>query len=218
MVVTSQLKLVLQITLLLLSLYLGLTVHTVLKASPEITKFLYSETSVYEVFSHWLWGVLALLSLISSMSLRLRISVAVAALLMGARELDMHKSLFSMSFIKTKFYTSADISFNEKLIGATILILILLLAGYLLAQLLQRMKQRRLDAPMALMLMGFGMGLVSKVLDRFSSQMRELFNIFVTNETRLMIMALEESLEMIIPVFLIVALLIYNATQKQRSA
>ena len=152
------------------------------------------------------------------MSLRLRISVAVAALLMGARELDMHKSLFSMSFIKTKFYTSADISFNEKLIGATILILILLLAGYLLAQLLQRMKQRRLDAPLALMLMGFGMGLVSKVLDRFSSQMRELFNIYVTNETRLMIMALEESLEMIIPVFLIVALLIYNATQKQRSA
>lgn len=218
MVVTSQTKLVVQTTLLLFSLYLGLTVHTVLIAPPEITEFLYSETSVYEVFSHWLWGVLAILSLISIMPLRLRISVAAAALLMGARELDMHKSLFSMSFIKTKFYTSADITLNEKLIGVTILILILLLAGYLLAQLLQRMKQRCLDAPLALMLIGFGMGLVSKVLDRFSSQMRELFNIFVTNETRLMIMALEESLEMIMPVFLIMALLIYNASKKQNSA
>lgn len=217
MVVTSQTKLVVQATLLLFSLYLGLTVHTVLIAPPAITEFLYSETSAYEVFSHWLWGVLALLSLISIMPLRLRISVAAAALLMGARELDMHKSLFSMSFIKTKFYSSADITLNEKLIGVTILILILLLAGHLLAQLLQRMKQRHLDAPLALMLMGFGIGLVSKVLDRFCSQMREFFIISVTNETRLMIMALEESLEMIMPVFFIMALLIYNASKKHNS-
>ena len=215
MLVSLQIKLVLKITILLSAVYFGLTVYTVLMAPKELTELLYSESSAYEVFSYWLWGGLALLTLASSMSMRLRVSAATAALLMGARELDMHKSLFSMSFIKTRFYTSAEITLNEKIIGVTLIILLLVLAAYLFSKLLQRMRQQGLDLSMLLLLIGLSMGVVGKILDRFSSQMRELLNIVVTDEARLMVMALEESAEMIMPVILMIAVLTYNNAQKQ---
>lgn len=207
MVISLQIKLVLQVTLLLLALYLGLTVHTVLTAPPSVAALLYSETSAYEVFSYWLWGLLALLSLTSNMPVRTRIAISAAALIMAARELDMHKSLFSMSFIKTKFYTSPDIIISDKLIGAAIIALILTLAIYLIRKFIANIKKRHLDISSLFVIIGLGLGALSKILDRFSSQMRELFDIIVTSETRLMVMALEESLEMIVPALLIIALL-----------
>ena len=51
---------------------------------------------------------------------------------------------------------------------------------------------------------------LSKVLDRMTSQLNELFDIQLIRSTQLAIMTAEESFEMLLPVLLIVAVLSYR--------
>lgn len=204
-----------RILLLLLAVYLSLAAYVALKAPHEVTAFLYSEQGPYEVFSAWLWLLLGVISLCSrALQPRTRIAAGLAALLMGARELDMHKSLFSMSFIKTNFYKSADIPLHDKLEGGVILLAMLALVLYLLVRMVQHLRRRGISDTSALLLTALVLGAGSKVLDRFSSQMHELFQIDVSAGVRLMVMVMEESLEMTMPLLLILALLTYRRSTR----
>lgn len=205
-----------RILLLLLAVYLGIAAYIALQAPHEVTAFLYSEQGPYEVFSAWLWLLLGVISLCSrALQPRTRIAAGLAALLMGARELDMHKSLFSMSFIKTNFYKSADIPLHDKLEGGVILLALLALVLYLLVRMVQHLRRRGISDTSALLLLtALVLGAGSKVLDRFSSQMHELFQIDVSAGVRQMVMVMEESLEMTMPLLLILALLTYRRSTR----
>ena len=55
-----------------------------------------------------------------------------------------------------------------------------------------------------------GIAALSKVLDRMTSQLNELFDIQLIRSTQVAIMTAEESFEMLLPVLLIVAVLSYR--------
>ena len=200
----------LRIIFCLLLVYAGLATYIALNAPPEVAEYLYSEAGPYEVFSVGLWFVLAPLALLNrSLSTRTRIIAGITALLLGARELDLHKSLFSTSFIKTSFYKSETIPFQDKVLGALLLITIIALILQLGMSFFRHLRQRGInDLPTLLLIIGLSLGVISKILDRFASQMLELFAIEVDMVTRQCVAALEESFEMALPLFFILALLL----------
>ncbi|MFD0950334.1 hypothetical protein ACFQ0F_08040 [Paraperlucidibaca wandonensis] len=123
----------------------------------------------------------------------------------------MHKALFSDSFIKSNFYKSPDTPLYDKLIGGLILLLMIALLIYLAKLMLQFLRNHASsDTSAHLLVYSLALGATSKILDRFSSQMHELFNIAIPANARLVIVAMEESLEMALPLLLILALLTYR--------
>ncbi|MEL0027307.1 MAG: hypothetical protein VW625_01370 [Perlucidibaca sp.] len=199
----------LRIVLVVLAVYLGIAAFIACDAPRDLAHYLYSEQGPYETVSVWLWLILAGQALLTrSLHAHTRITAALAALLMGAREMDLHKSLFSTSFIKMPFYKSPTISLHDKLLGGLLLLALAALLVYLGITLFRHLRNRGLsDTPTLLLVSGLFLGAVSKALDRFSSQMHELFSIEVTAATRWLIVSLEESLEMTLPLFFILALL-----------
>ena len=118
---------VIGISLLLIFLYIGISLHTAFTAPLIVTEYLFSEEGAYEVFSPLLWFVLAFLCLVKlKLQFSTRILSALAALMLGLREMDLHKSLFEMSFIKTNFYKSPDIALTDKLLGFTLLMVMIM--------------------------------------------------------------------------------------------
>lgn len=61
-----------------------------------------------------------------------------------------------------------------------------------------------------MLLGGLFLGACSKLLDRLNSQLNELFHIVLNPDTRLAIVAIEESLEMLTPLLLTLALHTYR--------
>ena len=117
---------VIGISLLLIFLYIGISLHTAFTAPLVVTEYLFSEEGAYEVFSPLLWFVLAVLCLKNlKLQFSTRILTALAALMFGLREIDLHKSLFEMSFIKTNVYESSDIALTDKLLGFTLLMVMI---------------------------------------------------------------------------------------------
>jgi hypothetical protein len=204
---------VIGISLLLIVIYIGLSLHTAVTAPLSVTEYLFSEEGAYEVFSPLLWYLLAILCVFNTkMLMSTRILSALAAVLLGMREMDLHKSLFEMSFIKTNFYRSPDIAITDKLLGFAILmfmVYLLVALGKRFYNVLRNIKQ---DFDIAYIYIAFTVmvAVLSKVLDRMTSQLNELFNIQLLRSTQLAIMTAEESFEMLLPVLLIVAVLTYR--------
>ena len=198
--------------LLLLTTYLGIAAFITLKAPQEVWAYLYSEAGPYEVFSAYLWLLLSISALFTkSMQPSTRLIAALMALMLGARELDMHKSLFSMSFIKTNFYKSASIPLHDKLVGGLILLAMTSLLIYLIVRTWRYFSNSVCCTSSSLLLFsGLLLGITSKILDRFSSQMLKLFQIALPPDVRMMIVSFEESLELLMPLLLILALLTYQ--------
>lgn len=212
-----QLKNAVQYTLILMALYFGILVHTALFSPVEISQFLFSEQGAFEFFSPWLWCLLAFLCLFQNKWLySTRIASALAALLFAMREWDLHKTLFETSFIKTNFYRSSDIALGDKLIGGTIL----LIAVYVLFFLMRRFIQFSREQFNGLTVAGFFVYLtlvcaaLSKILDRSISQLNELFGIQVSQQASLLVLSVEESMEMLLPVMLIIALLSFRQVKQ----
>lgn len=153
----------LSILLTLLSVYLGMAAYITLHAPLDVVSFLYSEVGPYEVFSAGLWILLGILTLLSSaLQPRTRIIGGIAALMMWARELDMHKSLFCVSFIKTNFYLNPDISLYNKVGGGLILLIITAVVVYLTVCMGTHLRHRHINNTRSLLLLsGLVLGIVS---------------------------------------------------------
>lgn len=203
------------ILLLLLAVHLGMAACTGLTAPPPVTAWLYSEAGPCEVFSVWLWLLLAgAVLLCAALQRPTRAAAAAAAMLMSARELDMHKLLFGESFIRTNFYRSADTPLSEKLLGGSLLLALLALLIYLSVSLFRHLQRRQLSDSSLLLLSGLALGAGSKVLDRLSSQLHELLQIDLSPLAQQMIVIMEESLELTMPLLLLTALLTYRRTTR----
>lgn len=201
------------ISLLLIFIYIGISLHTAFTAPLVVTEYLFSERGAYEVFSPLLWFVLAVLCLVKvQFQFSTRVLSALAALMLGLREMDLHKSLFEMSFIKTNFYKSSDIPVTDKLLGFTLLLVmiyVLVALAKRFYKVLRNIKQD-LDISYIYVMLTVGIAALSKILDRMTSQLNELFDIQLIRSTQLAIMTAEESFEMLLPILLIVAVLTYR--------
>lgn len=135
---------ILFISFLLIALYLGICIHTALNAPASVTQYLFSESGAFEVMSPWLWYLLAVLCLLNvEIKLNTRVFTAIAATLLGLREMDFHKQVFEMSFIKTNFYRSAEIPLMDKLLGFILLLGIIFVFLVLAKKLVQTIRSMK---------------------------------------------------------------------------
>ncbi|KAA5553439.1 hypothetical protein F3G51_32855, partial [Pseudomonas aeruginosa] len=72
-----------------------------------------------------------------------RVFAALAAVLLGLREMDFHKRLFDISFIKTNFYRSAEIPLMDKLLGFILLLGIIFVFLVLAKKLVQTVRSMK---------------------------------------------------------------------------
>lgn len=209
---------ILFISFLLIALYLGICIHTALNAPASVTQYLFSESGAFEVMSPWLWYLLAVLCLLNvEIKLNTRVFTAIAATLLGLREMDFHKQVFEISFIKTNFYRSAEIPLMDKLLGFILLlgiIFVFLILAKKLVQTIRSMKDS-LNIAHFFIFLTIACGGLSKVLDRTTSTLKEEFGIQLVPHTQIMIMTIEEGVEMLLPVLLIVAVLSYRKVLNQ---
>ena len=209
---------ILFISFLLIALYLGICIHTALNAPASVTQYLFSESGAFEVMSPWLWYLLAVLSLLNiEIKLNTRVFTAIAATLLGLREMDFHKQVFEMSFIKTNFYRSAEIPLMDKLLGFILLIGIIFVFLVLAKKLVQTIRSMKdsLNIAHFFIFLTIACGGLSKVLDRTTSTLKDEFGIQLVPHTQIMIMTIEEGVEMLLPVLLIVAVLSYRKVLNQ---
>lgn len=209
---------ILFISFLLIALYLGICIHTALNAPPPVTQYLFSESGAFEVMSPWLWYLLAVLCLLNfEIKPNTRVFTAIAATLLGLREMDFHKQVFEMSFIKTNFYRSAEIPLMDKLLGFILLLGIIFVFLVLAKKLVQTIRSMKNSLNIAhfFIFLTIACGGLSKVLDRTTSTLKDEFGIQLVPHTQIMIMTIEEGVEMLLPVLLIVAVLSYRKVLNQ---
>ena len=209
---------ILFISFLLIALYLGICIHTALNAPASVTQYLFSESGAFEVMSPWLWYLLAVLCLVNvEIKLNTRVFTALAAALLGLREMDLHKQVFEMSFIKTNFYRSAEIPLMDKLLGFILLLGIIFVFLVLAKKLVQTIRSMKdsLNIAHFFIFLTIACGGLSKVLDRTTSTLNEKFGIQLVQHSQIMIMTIEEGVEMLLPVLLIVAVLSYRKVLNQ---
>ena len=209
---------ILFISFLLIALYLGICIHTALNAPASVTQYLFSESGAFEVMSPWLWYLLAVLCLLNvEIKLNTRVFTAIAATLLGLREMDFHKQVFEMSFIKTNFYRSAEIPLMDKLLGFILLLGIIFVFLVLAKKLVQTIRSMKNSLNIAhfFIFLTIACGGLSKVLDCTTSTLKEEFGIQLVPHTQIMIMTIEEGVEMLLPVLLIVAVLSYRKVLNQ---
>lgn len=209
---------ILFISFLLIALYLGICIHTALNAPIPVTQYLFSESGAFEVMSPWLWYLLVVLCLLNAeIKPDTRVFAALAAVLLGLREMDFHKRLFDISFIKTNFYRSAEIPLMDKLLGFILLLGIIFVFLVLAKKLVQTVRSMKdsLNIAHFFIFLTIVCGGLSKVLDRTTSTLKEEFGIELLKHSQVMIMTIEEGVEMLLPILLIVAVLSYRRVLNQ---
>lgn len=206
----------LSITLLLLTLYWALILQISFFAPLDLAIFLFSEQGTFEIFSPFLWFLLAIVCCFSRLKMTTRLATCSAAILLGLREMDLHKSLFGISFLKTGFYRSENFSLSDKLLGASICLLLLALVGYLAYVFLKT--RRRMPHPRPIyyhyMMLTLWLLIISKFSDRLNAHLNKLFHLTLSERTAVIIQSLEESTEMILPVLLCIAVFLYPSRAK----
>ncbi|MDZ4079364.1 MULTISPECIES: hypothetical protein [Hydrocarboniphaga] len=182
-------------------------------------RWLFSEQGPFEVLSAVLWAVLGVLCLLSAKrGPRRLISCGIAGFLGCARELDLHTAITGMSIFKSHYYLKTPAPIAQKLlVGALAIAILALLIDVLLAGL----RAMRHGAPrqdwMCSALLGFVTTTVTKGLDKAEAFTRDLTGHHLPQSWGLVVAALEEGVEMSLPLLFIVALVQYRRMQAQHA-
>lgn len=132
-----------------------------------------------------------------------RTTLAITLLLIGAgaREMDLHKALTGFSVLKVSFYLH-DRPWHHKLIAFFCVALVAGAAIYLLLKYRRVLWERfkRLEPVTSGLAIFFATLVISKVLDRSISILDEVFGIPSSLEVLALVSALEESIELTLPV------------------
>lgn len=204
------------ITTFLLILYWASVLHTAIFLPQDLANFLFSESGAFEIFSPYLWFLLAVVCLCGHFTPTTCLTTSITAVLFALREMDLHKSLFGMSFLKTNFYRSDIISLSDKIFGGLICIVLLLLAIYLGKTFFKHLRHtpRPWPAAYSYTIFAFILFVASKYVDRLKAQLMELFDTAISDRSAVIIQSLEESTEMILPVLLCIAVFFYQRPLK----
>jgi hypothetical protein len=204
-----------------LLLYFGHLTVTACSLSDENFEPLFAETGPYERMSILLWLLLAVMLLcalksVSRFAQGKLMVMSMLSVIFAAREANWHKEFTVMSIEKIKFYLSPDVPGLQKLLGGLALFTVIAILAYLAHLFYRFLKEDQgLQTPLGQVLLFPACLLpLSKLLDRFSSQMHEIFKIRVKGLAGRLISAYEEGMEMILPVLFIAALLLYRQQQR----
>ncbi|WP_416192152.1 hypothetical protein [Neisseria sp. CCUG12390] len=211
----------LKIAVLLLSVYWAFMFHIAFFDPLEISTTIFSENSTIEAVSPYLWFMLAVFCLFSNkLSVPTRLASAVTAVLLGFREMDWHKSFFQEEtfrthFLRSNFYRSDMVPLSHKIIGGLLVLLIIIVAVYLLKTFVRSVRREGKPFQTAYIYTASGIFLlaVAKFADRLNGQMIEFFQKTLPPKINIAVQAFEESTEMIVPVLLCIALILYSNRQ-----
>lgn len=135
------------------------------------------------------------------------LALSVLFLAFGAREMDLHKAWTGMSVLKVSFYLG-DAPLRQKMVALAVVGLVALAAAFLFvrhARPLWRALLRR--EPVAVTIACFLVTMaVSKVFDRSISILAEDYGIFFAEPVHALVAALEEILELSLPLILALGL------------
>ena len=180
-------------------------------------RWLFSEQGPFEVLSAVLWGVLGVLCLLSAkLGPRRLITCGIAGLLGCARELDLHTAITGMSIFKSHYYLKTPAPIAQKLlIGALAIAILALLIDVLLAG-LRALRNGALQQDwMRSALLGFVTTTVTKGLDKAEAFTQDITGHSLPQMWGLVVAALEEGVEMSLPLLFIVALAQYRRMRAQ---
>lgn len=202
------------LSLLLLPVYWAAAVSAAIILPLDEATHLFEEAGFYEQISPWFWFLLAACCLMGKFRKRTLFATAATAVLFGMREMDLHKTLFDISFLKSRFYLGNDIPFTDKLTGAALVAIIAYLLFYLSHTLWRTFKAApciRLTHYRYILLAALMLA-ASKVLDRTNALAAE-WGWHLSDRAGLIIQSLEESSEALVPVVLICAICAYRQYQ-----
>lgn len=134
----------------------------------------------------------------------------------GAREMDLHKSLTGFSVLKLSYYFHS-VPWWHKALAACAVLPVLGSMGYLLVVAVRSMPRalRRGDSSAMTVLVFVSTLVISKVLDRSVNVLSEDFGLSVSEALRTCALALEETLELSLPVLFMVGLLQWREERRR---
>ncbi len=137
--------------------------------------------------------------------------------LLGLRELDMHTRFTTMGIFKTRYYISPQVPGGEKLIVSIIVLIIFVIAiRYLYRNTRELWTELHRWSMSAISLAAAACCIiVSKMLDSLSGPIEPLVACF-SNEPRTVLRISEETLELAIPAYLLLAAYFYTARRSNR--
>ena len=134
--------------------------------------------------------------------------------LLGFREIDFHSRFTSMGILKTRYYISPEVPGTEKAIVSVLMLIILCIAVHFVwtrwHSFLTALKAG--DTAAVNLAMAIGFGFISKILDSMSTPLRKVVALF-HNDPRTSLRVVEESMELAIPLFILLA--IYHSFWKR---
>lgn len=166
---------------------------------------LFAETGPFEEASPWLWIILALSLPLIFRKLTLEVAAGMYLALAGAaREWEWHTAFTTdnYSMLKPPFYYREQFTIPERLIAGVIVLLIAASAVVLISRLIQLRAWKR-PWPWWVFALGlaFFMLVFTKAVDRTPGILETDFNIVLGDQLRVLCYAIEEGLEMLLPVF-----------------
>ncbi len=130
--------------------------------------------------------------------------IALAALLMGLRELDAHKAFTTYGLFKTRLYVSPDVPLVEKLLAGLVVLALLVLLVLAIRSAWHSKSIRRSAAAITLFAVG-GFGIFLKEMDGLPRQLRKM-GMLLQDDMMAISKAVEETGELGLPLLLALAL------------
>lgn len=180
-------------------------------------RWLFSEQGPFEVLSAVLWVVLGVFCLLSAkLGPRRLISCGLASFAAFARELDLHTAITGMSIFKSHYYLKTPAPIAQKLfVGALALAILALLIDVLVTG-LRALRQDGLQQDwMCSALLGFVTTVATKGLDKVEAFTHDITGHHLPQIWGLVVAALEEGVEMSLPLLFIIALAQYRHMRAQ---
>ena len=185
---------------------------------PAVNHRLFAETGPFEQISPWLWILLALLIPAAHPKPTPGVAAGViVSLAAAAREWDMHSAFTGYSVLKPGFYTTTEHPLPQQLLAGVIVLAVLAGGFYLLYRFVALrpwMKSPRPAWLFALLFAAFMLA-ATKVLDRTPGILSGDFGYTLPERALLLFTALEEGLEMLLPVFFAGVVLAHAALIRQ---
>ncbi|MFI4915289.1 MAG: hypothetical protein ACIAS6_02130 [Phycisphaerales bacterium JB060] len=172
---------------------------------PETSTPLFEETGPFEQASPWLWLALALFIPLAFRSKAHTVAAGmIIACAAAAREWDWHIAFTDYSMLKPPFYYREGSPLEVAIAGA-VMVLVIASVVVLVARLVQ-LKPWKRPLPWWVLALGFAffMLVFTKVVDRAPAILRDDLGLIDLDEhprIRVVCYAIEEGLEMLLPVF-----------------
>lgn len=188
---------------------------------PQSGEYWFAEIGPVETVSEFLWIGLGIMTLIVLRPFSLtNIAALVVCIACAAREADFHKQFAGESMLKIGYYHSAEIPVTERLIAATIMVVLLVSVVHLAWRVFVRVKEAGHPWPHWVVVAGIGMiALVAtKVIDRSPNILDDDLGIVLPEWVRGALTAMEEGGELLLPLIFGVAVLSFVRLQARNRA